>query len=93
MGHEENDRHTNRYQWTGGSVEGSRYMHREDWDYFVYKTCAEHSNIRNSENIKEGARVLERMEVTLKPLVTCCNLLSRRKPEYIKPEIVHIYIS
>ena len=32
------------------------------------------------------------MEVTLKPLVTCCNLLSRRKPENIKPVIVHIYI-
>ena len=62
-------------------------MYREDWDYFEYRTCAEHSNIRNSQNIKEGARDLKRMEVTLKPFATCCNLLSRRKPEYFKPEL------
>ena len=30
--------------------------------------------------------------MTLKLLVTCCNLLLRRKPENIKPVIVHIYI-
>ena len=39
--------------------------------------------------MKEGARDLKRMEVTLKPLVTCCNLHSRRKREYIKSKIVH----
>ena len=67
-------------------------MYIEDWDYFEYRTCAEHSHVRNSENINEGARDLKRKEVTLKHSVSCCNLLSVRKPEYIKAGVVHIYI-